>query len=115
MRQQPCRWLLAPESALAQEELTQLQKMKALSPGEAATISAFCERLIPSDATGPGAREANVIRYIDRALAGDLAMFRSSYTAAAVSLDAYSQSKYGAAFADAVDQPTRTLSSRTWT
>ena len=90
---------VAPESALAQEELTQLQKLKALSPGEAATISAFCERLIPSDSTGPGARECNVIRYIDRALAGDLAMFRSSYTAAAVALDAYSQSKFGGAFA----------------
>ena len=56
-----------------------------------------------------------MIRYIDRALAGDLAMFRSSYTAAAVSLDAYSQSKYGGAFADAVTPPTRTPSSRTWT
>lgn len=90
---------LAPESALAREELAELQQMKALSPGEAATIGAVCERLIPSDSTGPGAREANVIRYIDRALAGDLAVFRSSYTAAAVSLDAYSQSKHGGAFA----------------
>jgi gluconate 2-dehydrogenase gamma chain len=90
---------LAPDPALAQEELAQLQQMKALSPGEAATIGAVCDRLIPSDSTGPGAREANVIRYIDRALAGDLAMFRSSYTAAAVALDAYSQSKYGGGFA----------------
>ena len=89
----------ATESAQAREELAELQQMKALSPGEAATIAAFCERLIPSDSTGPGAREANVIRYIDRALAGDLAVFRSSYTAAAVSLDAYSQSKHGGAFA----------------
>lgn len=90
---------LAPESALASKELAQLQQMKALSPGEAATIAAVCDRLIPSDSTGPGAREANVIRYIDRALAGDLAVFRSSYTAAAVALDAYSQSKHGGAFA----------------
>jgi gluconate 2-dehydrogenase gamma chain len=90
---------LAPEAALAQEELAQLQQLKALSPGEAATIGAFVERLIPSDASGPGAREANVIRYIDRALAKDLSMFRSAYTAAAVALDAYSQSKHGAAFA----------------
>jgi gluconate 2-dehydrogenase gamma chain len=90
---------LAPEAALAQEELAQLQQLKALSPGEAATIGAFVERLIPSDSSGPGAREANVLRYIDRALARDLSMFRGAYTAAVVALDAYSQSKHGAAFA----------------
>ena len=69
---------LAPDTAFASEELAQLQQMKALSPGEAATIGAVCDRLIPSDSTGPGAREANVIRYIDRALAGDLAMTQIS-------------------------------------
>ena len=89
----------APPVALGGEEAAQLRQLKALSPTEAATVSAFVERLIPSDATGPGAREANVIRYIDRALAGDLAMFRASYTAAAQALDAYSQSKYAAGFA----------------
>ena len=90
---------VAAEPALAEEELAQLQQLKALSPSESATISAVCDRLIPSDSTGPGAREANVVRYIDRALAGDLAPFRGAYTAAVVALDAYSQSKYGAAFA----------------
>ena len=90
---------VAPEAALAQEELAQLQQLKALSPGEAATIGAFVERLIPSDASGPGAREANVLRYIDRALAGDLSMFRSSYTAATLAIDAYAERKFGRAFA----------------
>jgi gluconate 2-dehydrogenase gamma chain len=90
---------LAPDTAQAEEELAQLQQLKALSPSEAATIGAFCERLIPSDSTGPGAREANVVRYIDRALAGDLSAFRGAYTAAVVAIDAYSQQKYGAAFA----------------
>jgi gluconate 2-dehydrogenase gamma chain len=90
---------LAPEAALAQEELAQLQQLKALSPSEAATIGAFVERLIPSDASGPGAREANVIRYIDRALAKDLSMFRSEYTAAVLAIDAYSERKFGRAFA----------------
>jgi gluconate 2-dehydrogenase gamma chain len=73
--------------------------LKALSPSEATTIGAFVERLIPTDVTGPGAREANVLRYIDRALTGDLSMFRASYTAATQALDAYSISKQGAAFA----------------
>jgi gluconate 2-dehydrogenase gamma chain len=89
---------LAPDAALAQEELAQLQKMKALSPAESATIAAVCERLIPSDSTGPGAREANVVRYIDRALAGDLAAFRPAYTAAVLAIDAFSQRKFGSAF-----------------
>ena len=90
---------VATEPALAEEELAQLQQLKALSPSESTTIAAICDRLIPSDATGPGAREANVVRYIDRSLAGDLAPFRGAYTAAVVALDAYSQSKYGAGFA----------------
>ena len=90
---------LATDAALAQEEFAQLKQLRALSPGEAATIAAFVERLIPSDAAGPGAREANVIRYIDRALAGDLAAFRGAYTAAVVALDAYAQQKFGGGFA----------------
>jgi gluconate 2-dehydrogenase gamma chain len=90
---------LAPDGALASSELAELRQMRALSPGAATTIGAVCERLIPSDATGPGAKEANVIRYIDRALAGDLSSFRPAYVAAVAAIDSYSQSKYGAAFA----------------
>jgi Gluconate 2-dehydrogenase subunit 3 len=40
------------------------------------TLQAMLERLIPSDESGPGAREAKVWRYIDRALAHDLAPAR---------------------------------------
>jgi len=87
------------EHAGAAEEVAQLKQLKALSPTQATTIGAFVERLIPTDASGPGAREANVLRYIDRALARDLWMFRASYVAATQSLDAYSQSKYGTDFA----------------
>lgn len=89
---------VAPEAARAEAELAQLQKMKALSPGESATIAAVCERLIPSDSAGPGAKEANVIRYIDRALASDLSAFRPAYSAAVAAINAYSESRYGAAF-----------------
>jgi gluconate 2-dehydrogenase gamma chain len=89
---------LAPDAAVAKAELAELRQMKALSPGDASTIAAFCERLIPSDATGPGAKEANVVRYIDRALAGDLRAFRPAYVAAVAAINAHSQSKYGADF-----------------
>ena len=37
---------------------------------EASFIEAACERLIPADSSGPGAREAEVPRYLDRQLAG---------------------------------------------
>jgi gluconate 2-dehydrogenase gamma chain len=37
---------------------------------EASTIAAMAERIIPGDSTGPGATDADVIVYIDRALAG---------------------------------------------
>jgi gluconate 2-dehydrogenase gamma chain len=90
---------LSTDAAQAEADLAELRQMQALSPGDAATIAAFCARLIPSDATGPGAKEANVVRYIDRALAGDLRPFRPAYTAAVVAINAYSQSRYGAAFA----------------
>ena len=40
------------------------------SPAEAAFVEAAAARIIPSDATGPGAIEAEVPRFIDRQLAG---------------------------------------------
>ena len=74
-------------------------QLKALSAAEAATLEAVLERLLPTDATGPGAKEANVLRYIDWSLAGDLNVFRAPYTAAIAAIDAYATGKYGAAFA----------------
>jgi gluconate 2-dehydrogenase gamma chain len=91
--------VLAPDAAQAEAELEEMRQMKALSPREAQTVAAVCNRLIPSDATGPGAREAKVARYIDRALAGDLRAFRPAYTAAILALDSYARAKHGAAFA----------------
>jgi gluconate 2-dehydrogenase gamma chain len=89
---------LAPDSAEAKAELAELRQMKALSPNDASTIGAFCERLIPSDARGAGAKEAKVIRYIDRALAGDLRAYRPAYVAAVRAINSYSRSKFGADF-----------------
>jgi gluconate 2-dehydrogenase gamma chain len=41
------------------------------TPGEAQFIEAACARLIPQDATGPGAVEAGVPTFLDRQLAGE--------------------------------------------
>jgi gluconate 2-dehydrogenase gamma chain len=78
---------------------SQFAQLKALTAAEAATLEAVLERLIPTDATGPGAKEANVLRYIDWSLAGELSIFRDPYSAGLAALDAYSQSSQGAPFA----------------
>jgi gluconate 2-dehydrogenase gamma chain len=73
--------------------------LKALTAAEATTLDAVLQRLFPTDATGPGAKEANVLRYIDWALAGDLSVFRGPYASALAAIDAYAVQTYGAAFA----------------
>jgi gluconate 2-dehydrogenase gamma chain len=47
---------------------------------EARVIAAACERVFPSDESGPGAKEAGVIFYIDRQLAGPYGRDRYRYT-----------------------------------
>lgn len=40
------------------------------NPTDATTVDAFAEQILPSEPGSPGAREAGVVYYIDRALAG---------------------------------------------
>ena len=47
---------------------------------EARVIAAACERIFPSDDSGPGAKEAGVIIYIDHQLAGPYGQDRYRYT-----------------------------------
>ena len=72
--------------------------LQALTAAEADLLDAIVARLIPSDANGPGAREANAVRYIDRALAGALSGSRDAYRTGLAALDRYSRSSRGAAF-----------------
>lgn len=90
----PAGLIAEPADAAAE-----LEPLKALTNAQAVTLEAVLERLLPSDATGPGAKEAKVLRYVDWALAGERSMFRDAYTAALTAIDAYSQGKFGAAFA----------------
>jgi gluconate 2-dehydrogenase gamma chain len=73
--------------------------LKALTAAEAVTLEAFLERLLPSGVAGPGAKEANVLRYIDWSLAGDLSAFHAPYSTALAAIDAFATQTYGAAFA----------------
>jgi len=71
-----------------------------LTAAEADTLEAICARLIPSDANGPGAREARAAHYIDRALGGALKESREAYRAGFEAFDRYCKSSRGASFVE---------------
>lgn len=77
-----------------------------LTAPEAETLRSIIARLIPSDENGPGALEARVDRYIDRALAGALKSWRPAYTSGLAAVNIYAQSSKAAEFAklSAADQ-----------
>lgn len=78
----------------------QRERLETFTAAEADVVEAMLERLIPSDASGPGATEARVLRYVDKALDGDLSSSRAVYTAGIADTDAYARSRFGAGFAD---------------
>jgi gluconate 2-dehydrogenase gamma chain len=74
-----------------------------LTPGQAAVLDAIVERLVPSDASGPGGKEAGASAFIAKSLAGGLAgglaELAGLYASGLNAVDAYAASAYGAAFA----------------
>ena len=92
--------VLAPEAAPVRER----ERLEALTAAEAEALEAVVDRLIPADANGPGAAEARVARYIDRALAGELSALRASYSDGLAAVDAYARGRFGEVFAD-LDPP----------
>ena len=82
------------------------EPLETLTAGEMDILDAVVARLIPTDATGPGATEARAAHYIDRALGGALASSRPAYTSGLAALDRYARSSRGAAFTQlsAIDQ-----------
>lgn len=103
---------------------------KFFSPHQLATIEAACARVYPTD-DDPGAREANVVRYIDRYLSGIDYIYASgdglgflkmsgkladawrarifklqrTYKAGIEALDALSQDSFGKTFVDLDEDP----------
>ena len=86
------------EAAQAAAPVVAREPLQALTAAEADLLDAIVARLIPSDANGPGAREAQAVRYIDRALAGALAGSCEAYRSGLAALDRYARSSRGAAF-----------------
>lgn len=100
-------------------------ELKTLTRVEYETLDAICARLIPSDESGPGAREAKAARYIDWGLSGALnaapaggrgrggaaagtPTVREQYAAALAAVEAHAVSTKGTSFAKlpAADQDT---------
>jgi gluconate 2-dehydrogenase gamma chain len=82
------------------------EALETLTAAEADILEAFCARLIPSDANGPGAKEARAAHYIDRALGGALAAAREIYRSGLMALDARARASKGASFS-ALDAKTQ--------
>jgi len=70
-----------------------------LTATEMEILDAVVARLIPTDASGPGATEAMAAHYIDHALGGPLAASRQAYATGLAALDRFARSSRGAAFA----------------
>ena len=74
-----------------------------LSATESDLLEAMVDRLIPSDAVGPGAREARAAHYIDRALGGALTASRQAYVSGLAALDRYARESRGKGFLELSD------------
>ena len=91
----------APHSSAAHdagEQAPRREPIENLTAAEADVLEAICARIIPSDASGPGAREARAAHYIDRALGGALAASKPAYTAGFAAFDRYCRSSRGKPF-----------------
>ena len=74
--------------------------LEALTAHEADLLDLITARLIPTDALGPGAREAKVVHYIDRALAGALTSSRDAYRSGLAAFDRYCRMSRGKPFGE---------------
>lgn len=74
-------------------------QLRAFAAQDADTLEAVLARLIPEDASGPGAVKARVGRYIDRQIAGEQKGTAALYEAGLPALDEYARAKHGSAFA----------------
>jgi gluconate 2-dehydrogenase gamma chain len=74
------------------------EPLENLTQAESDVLEAVVARLVPGDATSPGAAEARAAHYIDRALGGALAASRETYRQGLATLDALAVSSRGNPF-----------------
>jgi gluconate 2-dehydrogenase gamma chain len=88
---------VAAEAAKATTAVAR-EAFETLTATESDLLEAIVDRLIPTDTMGPGAKEARVAHYIDRALGSALASSRNAYSSGLEALDRYARSSRGKAF-----------------
>ncbi|MEA2333286.1 MAG: gluconate 2-dehydrogenase gamma chain [Thermoleophilaceae bacterium] len=71
-----------------------------LNRAEAATVEALACRIMPGDEADPGAREAGVVTYIDRGLAGFFRDQQGFYRQALRELDRHCEERHGRRFSE---------------
>lgn len=93
--------LLSEEGALAFDAIQRTAaapKLRALTPAQYATVEAFSDAIIPTDAHSPGAKAARVADYIDLLLSESDAPIRNTWTMGLQALDQAATAKYQAPF-----------------
>ena len=89
-----------PAPAASTEPLEYGAKQGAfLNDDDAVTVTAFAERIMPGAPGRPGATEANVLNYIDLALAGAYADQQEFYRHGLAALEQHCRKAYGQSFA----------------
>jgi gluconate 2-dehydrogenase gamma chain len=89
---------VVPAAAAQPQASAPQETLKTLTRLEYDTLDAICSRIIPTDATGSGAREARAARFVDWGLAGALANTRGLYAAGLAAVEAHAIASKGAAF-----------------
>jgi gluconate 2-dehydrogenase gamma chain len=99
--------VVAPKGALVESQVAAPTRAVAaregfehLTSAESNVLEAIVSRLIPTDASGPGAKEARAAHYIDHALGSALASSHQAYSNGLAALDRYARSARGASFAE---------------
>ena len=93
--------LISEEGALAFEAIQRANaapKLKALTAAQYATVDAFTEAIIPTDAHSPGAKAARVADYIDLLLSESDASVKTAWTQGLTALDEASVAKFKVPF-----------------
>lgn len=71
---------------------------------QARAVEALAARIIPGDAEDPGAREADVLTYIDRSLGGCYQELQTAYRRGVAELGRHCTERHGAPFAELTEE-----------
>lgn len=91
--------VLGAENSAAQAAAIPLREaLETLTMAEADTLEAMVDRILPADESGPGARQAGALYYIDRSLAADNLADRELYLIGLAMLDEHARRRHGDGF-----------------